>query len=78
MHTIYHLESALEVNSDLIDSIKAAFKDKPITITVEEDRNLNELSDELKMILDQRLNDNEAVYITAEKSLDRLRNKNEI
>lgn len=78
MHTIYHLESALEVNSDLIDSIKAAFKDKPITITVEEDSNLNELSDELKIILDQRLDDNKAVYITAEKSLDRLRNKNEI
>jgi len=31
MYTTYHLESADEINSDLLDSIKAIYKSKPIT-----------------------------------------------
>ena len=35
MYTTYHLSSAQEVNSDILDAIKAVFKSKPITIIVE-------------------------------------------
>jgi hypothetical protein len=37
MYTTYHFRSASEVNNDIIDAIKAAFKGKPIVITVDED-----------------------------------------
>ncbi len=37
MNTVFHLSSADEINEDLIKSIKAAFKNKPISVTVEED-----------------------------------------
>ena len=38
MYTTYHFNSAVEVNADFIKSIKAAFKNKPIVITVEEEQ----------------------------------------
>jgi len=38
MHTTFHLNSAQDVNSDLLDAIKAAYKSKPITIIVEEEK----------------------------------------
>jgi len=38
MYTTYHLQSASELNKDVIDAIKAAFKGKPILITVEEEQ----------------------------------------
>lgn len=56
MYTTYHLSSAQEVNADILESIKIAFKSKPITITVEEDTNF-ELSQETKNMLELRLND---------------------
>lgn len=37
MNTVFHLSSAEEINEDLINSIKAAYKKKPISITIEED-----------------------------------------
>lgn len=37
MYTTYHLSSAQEVSSELVEAIKAIFKTKPITITVEEE-----------------------------------------
>ena len=37
MYTTYHLASAQEINLDIIDAIKANYKSKPITITVEEE-----------------------------------------
>ena len=37
MYTTYHLTSAQEVNSDILDAIKATFKSKAITIIIEED-----------------------------------------
>ena len=37
MYTTYHLSSAQELTTDLLDAIKATFKGKPITITVEEE-----------------------------------------
>lgn len=39
MYTTYHLSSADEITADLIEAIKAAFKSKPITITIEEEVN---------------------------------------
>jgi PHD/YefM family antitoxin component YafN of YafNO toxin-antitoxin module len=56
MYTTYHLSSAQEVNVDILEAIKVAFKSKPIVITVEEDRDF-ELSQETKNMLDIRLND---------------------
>jgi hypothetical protein len=55
MYTTYHLKSADEINSDLLDSIKAIYKSKPITIIVEEDEDNFEPDDEMKTILDERL-----------------------
>lgn len=37
MNTVFHLSSADEINEDLIKSIKAAYKKKPISVTIEED-----------------------------------------
>ncbi len=56
MQTTYHLSSAQEINTDIIDSIKAAYKTRPITIIIEEDIAF-EISDETKKMLDNRLKD---------------------
>ena len=74
MYTTYHLPSAQEINSDFLDSIKATFKSKPITIIVEEDFE-GELSAEEKRILDERKNDSEEEYITAEESIKLLKSE---
>lgn len=37
MYTTFHFRSAEDINSDMLNAIKAAFKSKPVTITVEED-----------------------------------------
>ena len=37
MHTTYHLSSAQELNLELLNTIKATFKSKTITIIVKED-----------------------------------------
>jgi len=37
MYTTYHLQSAQEVTTDILEAIKTAFRNKPITITIEED-----------------------------------------
>lgn len=73
MYTTYHLNSAEEVNSDLLDSIKATFKSKPITIVVEEDD--MELTPEMKEILDERLKENEKDYVSSEESIRQLNQK---
>ncbi|MCA4896439.1 MAG: hypothetical protein ING84_15675 [Cytophagales bacterium] len=73
MYTTYHLNSAEEVNSDLLDSIKATFKSRPITIVVEEDD--LELTPEMKEILDERLKENEKDYVSSEESIRQLNQK---
>jgi hypothetical protein len=73
MYTTYHLASAQEVNSDILDSIKATFKSKPITIIVEEDD--LELTAEMKAILDERLQEGEETYFSADDSINRLNKK---
>jgi hypothetical protein len=37
MYATYHLESAEEITSEIVEAIKTAFKSKPIKLTVEED-----------------------------------------
>lgn len=37
METTFHFSSADEISNDFIETLKAAFKKKPISITVEED-----------------------------------------
>ena len=73
MYTTYYLSSAQEADNSIIDAIKAAFKSKSITITVEE--NSDELTPEMKAVLDERLNEDTATYLTGEDSLNKLRSK---
>jgi hypothetical protein len=50
MYTTYHLTSAQEVSTDILDAIKAVFKSKPITIIVEEDDSDFELTADMKAV----------------------------
>ena len=75
MQTTYHLDSAQEVGADLLDSIRATFKSKSIIITVREDDDYPELTDEMKAILDERLAEDESNYITGEESIAQLKEK---
>lgn len=75
MYATYHLKSAEEINTDILDAIKAAFKSKPITIIVEEDDSAVELTAEMEKVLDQRLQEDEETYITANASIDQLKKK---
>lgn len=75
MYTTYHLSSAQEVNNDILDSIKATFKSKPITIIVEEDEVDFEITTEEKSVLDGRLQEDETLYISGKDSIKRLNKK---
>ncbi len=75
MYTTYHLTSAQEVSTDILDAIKATFKSKPITIIVAEDHNDSELSAHMKDVLDERLQEDESTYVTAEVSINQLNRK---
>ena len=75
MHATYHLESAQDVDTDLLDSIKATFKSKSITITVRESDDVSELTDEMKEILDKRLLEDENTYLTEKEFFDGLKEK---
>ncbi len=75
MYTTYHLSSAQEITSDIIDSIKATFKSKPITIIVEEDDSNFELTAEQKTVLDERLQEDTNSYLSAEESIAQLNKK---
>ena len=75
MYTTYHLTSAQDVNTDILDAIKATFKSKPITIIVEEDDSAFELTAEMKTVLDERLQEDEKTYLSAEDSINQLNKK---
>ena len=75
MYTTYHLESADDLSSDLLESIKAIYKSKPITIIVEEDKDNFELDEEMRGVLDERLNEDEHTYLSAETSIHQLRER---
>lgn len=72
MYTTYHLNSAQEI-PNIVESIISAYKSKAITITVEEDD--DELTQEMKNILDGRLQEDDSNYLTAEQSIKLLKNK---
>jgi hypothetical protein len=75
MYTTYHLTSAQDVNTDILDAIKATFKSKPITIIVEEDDGDFELTADMKTVLDERLLEDEKTYLTAKDSISQLSKK---
>ena len=75
MYTTYHLSSAQDVNTDILDAIKAIFKSKPITIIVEEDDSDIELTADLKTVLDERLQEDEKTYLSAKDSINQLNKK---
>lgn len=37
MYATYHFKSAADINVDILNAIKTAFKEKPIVITIEEE-----------------------------------------
>ncbi|MEP6931857.1 MAG: hypothetical protein ABI850_17680 [Flavobacterium sp.] len=74
MYTTYHLSSAQEITTDILEAIKVSFKSKAIVITVEEEENF-ELSQEMKDILDERLAEDKSDYITAGQSINQLKEK---
>jgi hypothetical protein len=75
MYATYHLTSAQEINSDILDAIKATFKSKPITIIVEEDDNDFELTSDMKAILDERLQEDEKTYLSSDEVINQLNKK---
>lgn len=75
MRTTYYLKSAQEADADLIDAIKATFKSKAITITIEEAECDEELTDEMKAILDERLLEDESTYMSAEDFFNELKER---
>lgn len=75
MYTTFHLSSAQDVNIEILEAIKAAFKSKPITIIVEEDEADSELSAEMKNILEERLQEEEQTYISSEDSIKQVKKK---
>lgn len=75
MQKTYHLTSAEELSNEILDSTKAAFKSKPITIIVEDTESDYELTDEMKSVLDERLLEDEKTYLSAEESIKALNKK---
>jgi hypothetical protein len=74
MYTKYHLDSAQDINEDILEAIKVAHKSRPITITIEEEDSF-ELIEEMKTILDERLQENGSDYISSEESIAQLKSK---
>jgi hypothetical protein len=75
MQTTYHLVSAQKLSTEILNSIKAKFKSKPITIIVIENEDGIELSNEMKSMLNERLKEDVATYLTLDDSMDRLKDK---
>lgn len=75
MQTTYHLNSAQEISSDILDAIKATYKTKSIAIIIKEDDSDDELTSEMQYILDERLLEDEESFISGEDSLKALNKK---
>jgi len=78
MQTSFHFNSAQDINNEVIDKIKSTYDTKSITITVEDNTDTYSLSVEQKNLLDNRVNENTADYISASESINRLKRKNEL
>ena len=37
MYSTYHFKSAADINIDILNAIKSAFKEKPVVLTIEEE-----------------------------------------
>lgn len=75
MQLTYQFASADDINSDTIDAIKKAFKSKAITLMVQIAEPDEELSDDLKSVLNNRLEEDVATYLSSEESITLLRKK---
>lgn len=75
MYTTYHLDSAQDMNVDIINSIKAVFKSKPIKIIITEDDTTDELEESLISVLENRMKDNDDEFISAKQSLTHITQK---
>lgn len=75
MYATYHLTSAQEVSTYILDVIKATFKSKPITIIVEEDDIDMELTDAMKAVLEERMQEEESTYLSSDESINQLNKK---
>ena len=75
MQLTYQFASADDINSDTIDAIKKAFKSKAITLMLQIAEPDEELSDDLKSVLDNRLEEDVATYLSSEESITLLRKK---
>ncbi len=75
MYTTYHLKSAQDLNLDILDAIKAAYKSRPITIIVEEDDSACELTADMKNVLEERLQEDENTYLSDKESINQLNKK---
>lgn len=75
MQLTYQFASADDINSDTLDAIKKAFKSKAITLMVQIAEPDEELSDDLKSVLDNRLEEDVATYLSSEVSIALLRSK---
>ena len=75
MYATYHLSSAEELNTEILNAIRATFKSKPITIIVEDDEDNDLLDAEMKTELDNRLAEPTTEYITTTASIDQLNKK---
>lgn len=74
MQTTFYFESAQDIPDDILERIKKTYQSKPVTIIVN-DSGLYELTDNQKQILDERLNEDPANYISAEKTIEQLKKK---
>jgi hypothetical protein len=74
MQTVIHLNSAEEFSQEILESIRKMFHSRPITISVE-DSLMETLEEEEREILDSRLKEPDACYLSAEKSLEMLKRK---
>lgn len=64
----FHFESDDDIPENIIDSVKAAFRSKAVTIVVEETDVAHELTDEMKSMLDQRIAEPKINYISVTDS----------
>jgi len=78
MQTNFHFKSAQDITNEVLDKIKSTYDTKSITITVEDNTDTYSLSVEQKNLLDNRVNENTADYISASESINRLKRKNEL
>ncbi len=75
MQTTFYFESAQDIPGDILEKIKNTYHSKPVTITVD-DSGLYELTESQKHALDERLNEDRATYISAEKTINQLKKRN--